>query len=260
MPEQPLIVCAGIDQIAKRDWVLTIESTFADDYRFAYIDSRDNYISRLVDDYVSLILVDGGVADWQFWTATPKSNPATRRIPVFVMSAESTIRQQALTSGADIALSPSELTRTAKKLFTDFARVFDPERAEQLDCDCQEALPELARQGMEKFNAGEYYKQHDLFEELWVKTESPVRDLYRAILQVGVAYYQIQRGNHRGARKMLLRSVQWLMILPDVCQGIDVRALREDSARVRAELEQLDEADINQFDMTLIQPLKTVDA
>ena len=188
---------------------------------------------------------------------------AVPRLAGFQCSCWSVIRatrQQALISGADNVLSFSELTRTAKKLFKDFARVFDAQRAEQLDCDCQDTLPELAQQGMAKFNAGEYYKQHDLFEELWVKTESPVRDLYRAILQVGVAYYQIQRGNHRGARKMLLRSVQWLMILPDVCQGIDVKALRDDSARVRAELEQLDEADIDQFDMTLIQPLKTVDA
>jgi len=55
-------------------------------------------------------------------------------------------------------------------------------------------------------------------------TSGPVRELYRAILQVGIAYYQIERGNHRGALKMLLRSVQWLAMLPDRCQGIDVTA------------------------------------
>jgi len=188
-----------------------------------------------------------------------RSNPATRRIAVFVVSEDSKIRQEALISGADNVITPDELARNGKKLLMDFARVFNPKHGEQLDCDCQEVLPELAQQGMAKFNAGEYYAQHDLFEELWVKTESPVRDLYRAILQVGVAYYQIQRGNYRGARKMLLRSVQWLMILPDACQGVDVKALREDSARVRAELEKLDESDIDQFDMSLIQPVKRVE-
>ncbi|MFW5771789.1 MAG: DUF309 domain-containing protein, partial [Phototrophicaceae bacterium] len=64
--------------------------------------------------------------------------------------------------------------------------------------------------------------------------------------------------NHRGARKMLLRSVQWLAVLPDECQGIDVRALREDSYRVRAELERLREDEIDQFDRALLQPVKRI--
>ncbi len=140
----------------------------------------------------------------------------------------------------------------------DYARVELPERIEQLDCECQEALPDLARQGVEKFNAGEYYRQHDLFEEQWMKTDGPVRDLYRAILQVGIAYYQIERGNPQGALKMLLRSIQWLLILPDVCQGVDVKGLREDSARVRAELEAMDPDAIADFDHSLIKPLRLI--
>ncbi len=39
----------------------------------------------------------------------------------------------------------------------------------------------------------------------------PVRDLYRAILQVGVAYYHITRGNHAGGLRMLRRCVQWFV-------------------------------------------------
>ena len=119
-------------------------------------------------------------------------------------------------------------------------------------------VPPLALAGVEKFNAGDYYAQHDLFESLWMQTESPVRDLYRAILQVGVAYYQIERGNGRGALKMLLRSLQWLSALPDVCQGVDVRGLREDSAQVRAELERLLPDRLSAFDRLLFKPLRRV--
>ncbi|MCI0350288.1 MAG: DUF309 domain-containing protein [Acidobacteriales bacterium] len=111
---------------------------------------------------------------------------------------------------------------------------------------------------MRKFNAGEYYKQHDLFEEQWMKTTGPVRDLYRAVLQVGIAYFQIERGNYRGALKMLQRSVQWLVVLPDVCQGINVKKLRDDSFRVRAELERLGETRFAEFDKALIQGVALV--
>ena len=73
----------------------------------------------------------------------------------------------------------------------------------------------------------------------------PVRQLYQGVLQVGIAYYQITRGNGRGALKMLLRSIQWLAPLPDVCQGINVAQLRADAAAVRAELERVGEDGID---------------
>jgi hypothetical protein len=87
-----------------------------------------------------------------------------------------------------------------------------------------------------------------------------VRDLYRAVLQVGVAYYQIQRGNYRGALKMLQRSVQWLVVLPDRCQGINIARLREDSFRVRAELERLGEMRFSEFDHSLLRGVEWVEA
>jgi predicted metal-dependent hydrolase len=128
----------------------------------------------------------------------------------------------------------------------------------ELDCQCQDELPPLAAQGVEKFNAGEYYPQHDLFEEQWRETEGRVRDLYQGILQVGVAYYQIERGNYRGALKMLKRSARWLSKLPDVCQGIDVRQFREDSGRIRAALETMNSANVGEFDRRLFKPVVLV--
>lgn len=248
---KPILVITG-----NPPWLDNLHDLLADAYRIDHYTTRATYVSRLVDDLVALIFVDGDDADWRFWTATPKSSPASRRIPIFLVSTQP--HPDALASGADMTLTPDDLLRDGRKLAHDFARVPDPERMAQLDCECAEPLPELAQQGVEKFNAGAFYKQHDLFEELWMATDGPVRDLYRAILQVGVAYYQIQRGNHRGARKMLLRSVQWLAVLPDACQGIDVKALRDDSYRVRAELEKLAEDEIDQFDHALLQPVKFV--
>lgn len=130
---------------------------------------------------------------------------------------------------------------------------------DRLQSQCQDELPPLAVQGVEKFNAGEYYPQHDFFEEQWRATEGRVRDLYQGILQVGVAYYQIERGNYRGALKMLKRSARWLSALPDVCQGIDVRRLREDSNRVRAAIEAMNPSDIEEFDCSLFKPIVLVE-
>ena len=55
------------------------------------------------------------------------------------------------------------------------------------------------QQGVELFNAGEWYAAHDLFEELWHETADPERRSLQGILQVAVAQLHLQRGNRRGA-------------------------------------------------------------
>lgn len=252
----PLLVLAGTP--ASEDLHRQLKSILGE-MTLAHFVSRTGYVTRLALENVAMIIVDGQDPDWRFWTTTPKTSPATRRIPILLISDDSEQRAEALLSGADIAMRRDLLATQLSGLVRDYARVLSPEVSAQLAHECAGELPEMARQGVEKFNRGEYYAQHDLFEALWVQTASPVRDLYRAILQVGVAYYQIERGNYRGALKMLLRSVQWLTILPDVCQGIDIAQLRTDSYRVRAELERLGEAGFAQFDRTLLQPVKFVE-
>lgn len=249
---EPIVVITDTPAWADAASAVLVERGFSP-VRF---ESRNNYVTRLVDMLAAMVLVDGERDGWQFWTATPKSSPATRRIPIVLVTNDADARHKALTSGADIALSSAELLAQLPTLLADYARVFGA--ADELDCQCDEPLPPTALAGVEQFNAGEFYKQHDLFEALWMQETGPVRDLYRAILQVGVAYHQIIRSNHRGALKMLLRSVQWLLILPDVCQGVDVKQLREDAARVRAELEHIDPAEIGAFDRTLLKPVKLV--
>jgi len=52
----------------------------------------------------------------------------------------------------------------------------------------------------------------------------PGAELYRVILQVGIAYYQIERANYWGAHKMFMRPCSGFAPIPDRCQGIDVGA------------------------------------
>jgi predicted metal-dependent hydrolase/CheY-like chemotaxis protein len=214
------------------------------------------YLDQLVDEHAALILVDGDDPHWRYWAITPKTRQPTRRIPILIVTDQDDIRRTAISAGVDGSLSPADLDADLIGLIRDLARIPDPAVVEQIACDCELELPPRARLGIEKFNAGEYYAQHDLLEAQWMAEIRPIRDLYRAILQVGVAYYHITRGNYRGAHKMLLRSVQWLAILPDVCQGVDIRQLREDSAQVRAALETL--PDGASFDLTLLRPVRLV--
>jgi predicted metal-dependent hydrolase len=105
---------------------------------------------------------------------------------------------------------------------------------------------------LQQFNRGEYFAAHETLEEAWNDDDTPGRELYRAVLQVAVAYLQIERKNYRGAIKMFLRLRQWIDPLPDICRGVDVAQLRRDAEEIYAELIQLGPERIDEFDTQLI--------
>ena len=220
------------------------------------LSAEQHAVERLISTRAAMLFIDARCADWQSVTLACKNNAATRRIPLCLVSDKRAIRAQAIEYGADLALSWADLDAQIRDIVAEFARIPDPAAMAQLECECRDELPPLAEQGLRAFNQGEFYRQHDMFEAQWMETAGPVRDLYRAILQVGVAYYQIERGNFRGALKMLQRSVQWLHLLPDVCQGIDVAQLRRDSYHVRAELQRLGPDRLAELDRGLLKGLR----
>jgi predicted metal-dependent hydrolase len=116
-------------------------------------------------------------------------------------------------------------------------------------------LPAIAREGIEAFNRGEYFEQHELLEAAWRAEAGPVRELYQGVLQVGVAYLQIERHNYLGARKIFARALRHLAVLPDVCQGIDVARLRTDARAAQAELERLGATRIAEFERKWMKPV-----
>ena len=116
-------------------------------------------------------------------------------------------------------------------------------------------LPALAREGIALFNRGEYFVQHEAFEHSWRAELGPVRALYQGVLQVGVAYLQITRGNHVGASKMFQRAWQRLDKLPDICQGIDIAQLRTDAQAAQTELARVGPAGMAGFDRSLLKPV-----
>lgn len=218
-----------------------------------FIHGREGRLfDRMTSWQPALLLFDlnnAGVP-WREWIAALKSAAATRRIPVMCFGShmDVTTMKTARSMGADVVLARSRFTADMPALFQRYARI--PDRA-ATSIACSEPLTDLARRGIERFNEGDYYAAHDALEEAWMMDEGPGRDLYRGMLQVGIAYYQIEKNNYRGAVKMLLRVRQWLDPLPDTCRGVDVARLRADADRVYAALLALGEGQIGLFDRQL---------
>lgn len=125
----------------------------------------------------------------------------------------------------------------------------------EIDCVCQEALPPMVIHGLELFNQGEYFEAHEVLESAWRAERGPIRELYRGILQVAVAYYHALRGNYVGSLKLFLRSRTWLAPFPDQCQSIDLAGFRQDYQRVEESIRSLGPQGIAQFDRNLLKPI-----
>ncbi len=121
---------------------------------------------------------------------------------------------------------------------------------------CSGSLHPKALEGISLINEGRYFEAHEALEIAWRQETSILRELYRGILQVGVAYYHLLRGNYVGTLKMLDKAEQCLQPFPEVCCGIHVAGLRADAARVRSELLRLGPGGLNRFDWTLLRTVE----
>jgi predicted metal-dependent hydrolase len=123
---------------------------------------------------------------------------------------------------------------------------------------CQEQLHHQAILGIEAFNQAEFFLAHELLEKAWNEDQSPGRDLYQAILQISVAYLQIQRRNFRGAVKMFFRVRKLIDFFPAECKGVDVLDLRKTAQQVYDQLILLGPEKIQHFNQSLFRPIRII--
>jgi hypothetical protein len=126
--------------------------------------------------------------------------------------------------------------------------------------DCEGELHPRAIEGIRLFNAGEYWKAHEALEDAWLDETGEIRNLYRGILQAGVTYLHIQRGNYKGAIKVYNRCQRWLTPFPGNYQGINVNQIREDLDTAIFEVKRLGPDRITEFDQSLLKPIHIDDA
>lgn len=128
-----------------------------------------------------------------------------------------------------------------------------PVTPEEIACACQGKLTEQVISGFELFNHGEYFEAHEVLEAAWRAEPGPVRELYRGILQISVAYYHLLRGNYIGAEKMFNRARVWLDPFPEQCRGIDLARFRQDFGQVKEQMHRLGPERLRHFDRGLMK-------
>lgn len=198
--------------------------------------------------------LNNAAVPWERWIALLKSSPATRRMPILCFGPHEEVNtlERARQVGAEVVIGRSQFSNNLPQLLQKHARITDETAYQEV---CQQPLSALGQKGIALFNAGQYFAAHEELEHAWNEDPSNGRELYRGILQIAVAYLQIERGNYRGAIKMFMRVRQWLDPFPPLCRGVDVAALRTSTQVVYETLQQLGPERMAELDRTLLQPI-----
>jgi predicted metal-dependent hydrolase len=208
------------------------------------------FLRAVVDRQPVLIVFDlsSTTLPWERWIQVLSTSAATRRIPLLAFGphVEAEHLQRARDLGVVKALPRGAFLAALPGILTEHARQLDPEAIETA---CRGELGARAVEGIRLVQTRDYFAAHEHLEAAVLDTDGPEAALYRVLLQLAVAYLHLERGNPRGARKMLLRLRGWLMPLPDVCRGVDV-------LRLRAQVNELQEA----LDANALEPSAGVPA
>ena len=214
------------------------------------------FIRTVAEMQPAMILVDitSTSLPWQRWIQILKTSAATRRIPIVAYGphVHTERLEQAKMLGADEVVPRGRLHASFGEIVRRWARTADPGAARQ---SCAQPLSAAARIGIDCLAQGRYFEAHEHLEQAILAQPGPESMLYRALLQVAVTYLQIERGNGRGAAKMLLRMHQWLDPLPDACQGVDVAALKGQVARLRSAIDVVGLQGVATLDRSLLAPI-----
>ncbi len=209
-------------------------------------DNAEDFVAALDRCFPVLALLDlASQGDWFAAIQRCKLRPHTRQIPLYAfgshVDAETLLR--ARRAGADHAWARS---RMMKELVALINRHINPPTRYPAGWD--DTLSVNAACGVEEFNRGDYFAQHEFLELAWIEETRPIREMYQGILQMGVACLQIQRGNWVGAIKVFRRGLPRLAGLPEVCQGLQVGLFRHQAEAIHAEITALGPERLGEFD------------
>ena len=85
------------------------------------------------------------------------------------------------------------------------------------------------RTGVEQFNAGDYWGAHDTWELIWLASSGERRQFIQGLIQLAGVCIHLERGNERGATRLLAAGLAKLDPLPADYGGIELAELRDAS-------------------------------
>ena len=198
------------------------------------VEAAEQFVAAVDRTFPALALLDLKTpGDWESAIRQCKMKPHTRQTAIFAFGSHVDVEtlKRARQAGADHAWARSRMMEELVAVVT--RHVHPPVRHLE---GCGDPPSRAAVAGLLAFNQGRFFDQHEYLELAWNEEARTVRELYQGILQVGVAFLQIEKDNRRGALKMFRRGLPKLRGLADECQGINVAGFRSAAERLHRQL------------------------
>jgi len=87
--------------------------------------------------------------------------------------------------------------------------------------------PEEYREGVRRFNAGEFFEAHEAWEEIWLEEEGPKKLFYQGIIQAAGAFHHYGNGNWSGMAALMAEARDKLVKFRPRTMGLDVDSFLE---------------------------------
>ena len=81
------------------------------------------------------------------------------------------------------------------------------------------------QRGVDLFNQREFFKCHEVLEEIWLEETEEEKPFYQGLIQVAAAFHHYRNGNLTGTLSLLRQGVEKLRRCPPDSHGLDLAAL-----------------------------------
>lgn len=101
-----------------------------------------------------------------------------------------------------------------------------------------------------------FFEFHELLEGVWMGWRGPERRFLQGLIQLGVAFYHVERNNYRGAMSMFRNG--WAKVAPHAPRycGVELQEFLKRIAECREHVERLGPGRSLDFDWSLVPPLE----
>lgn len=89
-------------------------------------------------------------------------------------------------------------------------------------------LPEREkfRNGVILFNSAEFFKAHEVWEEIWLAAAEPEKTFLQGLIQLAAAFHHYSRGNRAGGQSLAAAALEKLEKFPGDYYGMQLNVLR----------------------------------
>lgn len=101
-----------------------------------------------------------------------------------------------------------------------------------------------------------FFEFHEILEDVWMDWAGPERRFLQGLIQLGVAFYHIQRNNYRGAMSMFRNG--WVKVAPHAPRycGVELEKFLDRIEKCRGLVEGLGPGRCHRFDWSLVPQLE----